>query len=398
MAAGKDILIMSFGRSRKNGMQMIDTKQPRVMHVLPTLHSSGGAEQLVYRMVRNMINNQYAPIVCCINSLGDLGLQLRQEGVKVYCRQQTSSLDMGLILWMSRIIREEKVQVVHAHMYQAFEHSVPAALISRRAKVVYTVHGRLYPEKRLLQRRIMYPLWSLGVDRFVSISEKTRSSMAYYDFHPEKRIDVIHNGIEISPDVDSSDIKAMRISLGLDENSRILGTAARLEDIKNIPMMLRAMKRVLNIHPHSYLLVAGDGSKLQDLKQYSEELDISRHVLFLGLRNDLRRIYPLFDVFLLSSFTEGISVSLLEAMSYGIPAVVTDVGGNSEVVFDGETGYLVPSDDDAAMAEKIMELLDNKERAVKLGCNGRDRAQQHFSFTGMMEEYTNMYRSLCGKS
>jgi glycosyltransferase involved in cell wall biosynthesis len=376
-------------------MQVNDTKQPQVMHVLPSLHSCGGAEQLVYRMVRSMIGNHYAPIVCCIDSLGDLGLQLQQEGVAVYCRRQERSLDVALIWWMSRIIRSENVQVVHAHMYEAFEHSVPAAVLAGRVKVLYTVHGRLYPEERMLRRRIMYPLWSLGVDCFVSISEKTRKAMAYYDFHPEKKIRVIHNGIEVRAGGKIEDSQTMRRSLGLDENSRVLGTAARLEDIKNIPMMLRSFRRVLGVHPDSYLVLAGDGSRIQYLKDYSEELGISRNVLFLGLRNDLSRIYPLFDVFLLSSFTEGISVSLLEAMSHGVPAVVTDVGGNSEIVLEGETGYLVPSDDDAMMAEKITALLNSKDLADTLGRNGRDRVQRHFSFDGMMEEYLSVYRSLC---
>ncbi len=363
------------------------------MHVVPTLHSCGGAEQLVYRMVRSMISEQLSPIVCCIHSLGDLGLQLQKEGVKVYCRQQRSTLDIGLILWMSHILRDENIQVVHAHMYAAFICSVPAAFISGRTKVVYTVHGRLFPEKRMWKRRIINPLWSFGVDQFVSISEKTKEAMAYYDFHPEKRIRVIHNGIHLGTTIDGSDIQTMRAALGLDENSAILGTAARLEEIKNIPMMLRAVRKVLEVIPDLYLLIAGDGSKTQDLEIYAEELGISQHVKFLGLRNDLERIYPLFGVFLLSSFTEGISVSLLEAMSYGIPAVVTDVGGNSEVVIEGETGYLVPSDNDALMADRILKLLRNKEQAFRFGANTQDRVLKHFSFEGMMDEYMGIYRS-----
>ncbi|MFH0785007.1 MAG: glycosyltransferase [Pseudomonadota bacterium] len=374
-------------------MSPVNMPQPRVMHVVPTLHTCGGAEQLVYRMVRSMLDEQLSPVVCCIHSLGDLGFQLQKEGVKVYCRQQRSALDIGLILWMSRIIRDEDIQIVHAHMYAAFVCSVPAAFIAGNTKMVYTVHGRLFPEERMWKRRIINPLWSLGVDHFISISEKTKEAMAYYDFHPEQKIRVIHNGIQTPTNVNGYEIQKIRETLELGEKSSILGTAARLEDIKNIPMMLRAVKRALDVVPELYLLIAGDGSKLQDLKNKAEQSGISRHIIFLGLRTDLDKIYPLFDVFLLSSFTEGISVSLLEAMSYGIPAVVTDVGGNSEVVIEGETGYLVPSDDDALMAERIVQLLTNNDLAIRFSINTHNRVRKHFSFEGMMKEYMDIYKS-----
>lgn len=369
-------------------------KQPRVMFVLPSLISSGGAEQLVYRMIQNMISRKLSPIVCCLDSLGDLGFKLQEDGVKVYCRQQTRSFDLKLTAWMRGIIKDENIQIVHAHMYAAFEYSVLATLMSRKVKVVYTVHGRLYPEKRMWKRRLIYPLLSLGVDQFVSISEKTKFAMAYYDFHPEKKIRVIHNGIEIKDQGSREDIQRARIALGVEGNTRILGTAARLEDIKNIPMMIRALKRVMEDYPDTYLLIAGVGSKLDELKAYAVSQAISENVLFIGLRSDLHVIYPLFEVFLLSSYTEGVSVSLLEAMTFGVPAVVTDVGGNSEVVIEGETGHLVPSENDVLMAEKILQLFNNTELSRKLGKKGKERALTEFSFDGMMDEYMSLYHSL----
>lgn len=372
----------------------MEMKHPRVLFVLPSLISSGGAEQLVYRMIQRMLKNQLRPAVCCLDHVGDLGAQLEQAGIKVYCRQQRYPYDIGLILWLRTIIKEEQIDVVHAHMYAAFEYSVPAAFISGTAKVIYTVHGRLHPECKPWTRRLLYPLWSAAAAQLVSISKKTKDAMVQYDFHPEKKIRVIYNGIEFKPAGDAMALQAMRASLGIKEQQHIVGAVARLEDIKNIPMMFRAIKRVLAEYPETYLLLAGEGSKLDSLQQYAQELGIAGRVIFLGQRHDLHIIYPLFDVFLLSSFTEGVSVSLLEAMSYGIPAVATDVGGNPEVVEAGETGFLVPSDDDAAMAANILELLNSKKLADKLGENGKKRVEQHFSFDGMMSEYMELYHSL----
>lgn len=112
---------------------------------------------------------------------------------------------------------------------------------------------------------------------------------------------------------------------------------------------------------------------------------------FLGLRDDLAEIYPLMEVFLLSSLTEGISVTLLEAMAAGVPAVATEVGGNPEIVVDGITGYLVPLNDEARMAERIVRLLEEPALAAGLGARGRQRVLESFSFDAMLARYQELY-------
>ena len=136
----------------------------------------------------------------------------------------------------------------------------------------------------------------------------------------------------------------------------------------------------------------------------ARELGIVQSVRFVGLRHDLPDVLRLFNVFLLSSFTEGISITLLEAMANGLPTVVTDVGGNPEVVIDGETGYLVPLGEDKEMAARILTFLDNPEKAREMGTNGMQRVDKSFSFSSMMAAYWNLYgvhaefKSVCSEN
>jgi glycosyltransferase involved in cell wall biosynthesis len=371
--------------------QNSNTRKLRVMHVILTL-GVGGAEQLVYRMVNSRPRFE-DNIVCCLYFIGELGEQYIRDGGKVYCRNHSGGFNIGIVWWLINIIRHEKIDVVHAHTYATFFYSVLAAKIYGNIKLVYTEHGRLYPDRSSWKRSIINPLLALGVSHIVSISESTAKAMNKYDNLPLEKINVIHNGITLPATFQKVDIAAKKRSLGLAEPCRVIGTASRLEEIKNIPMMLRAFQYVSQQIPDVCLLVAGTGSKTDELIACSQELGICDKVKFIGLRNDLWEIYQILDVFLLSSFTEGISVTLLEAMASGVPAVVTDVGGNPEVVDDGVTGCLVPLNDDIAMAQRILVLLQHDDMAKRFSLNSVKRVEKYFSFDEMMKTYEILYNS-----
>lgn len=364
---------------------------PKILHVVISM-VVGGAERLVYDMVRHPDFAENPPVVCCMDAVGELGEKLREQGYKVYCKGRKPGFDWEMIAWLRAIMRIEKIEVVHAHQYSPLVYATPAAFLAGRKKVVYTEHGRFYPERKSWKRSLINPVLALGVDHLVSISAATADAMATYDNFPRKRIQVIHNGIDVSGMNPEFDRKAKRQELGLSENCRIVGTAARLNSIKNIPMMLRSFKLVLEQVPDCSLVIAGQGEEEEKLKLLAVELGIAEQIKFIGLRFDLPEIYQLFEVFLLTSFSEGISVTLLEAMASGVPAVVTDVGGNKEVVVEGETGFLVPVDDDETSAGRIFALLQNRELLEQVSAAERKRVDVSFSFAGMMTAYERMYQ------
>ncbi|GFO66553.1 glycosyl transferase family 1 [Geomonas limicola] len=363
----------------------------RVLHVILTL-GVGGAEQLVYRMALAGPRDQ-RPAVCCLLFLGELGERLKKDGGKVYCRNHQGGIDLGIVRWLREIIVAERIEVVHAHTYTPLFYSVPAVLGMSGVQVVYTEHGRLYPERSSWKQRLVSPLLAAGTRHLVTISESTARAMHRYDNFPFRRIRVIHNGISLEHVRGRAvDLGAKRSELGIGARTRVVGTACRIEEIKNLPMMLHAFQRVVEQVPDSCLLVAGKGSREQELRELAQLLGIGTQVKFLGLRDDLAEIYPLMNVFLLSSLTEGISVTLLESMAAGVPAVATAVGGNPEVVLEGETGFLVPLHDDALMAERILYLLRDPQLAAGFGARARVRVLEEFSFDRMLQRYQELYQ------
>ncbi|KPK00672.1 MAG: hypothetical protein AMK71_08055 [Nitrospira bacterium SG8_35_4] len=370
------------------------SKRPvRVLHIVLSLGEGGGAEKLVHDIVKGCSDEGIESLVCCLDMLGPLGEQLKEQGHKVYFVKRDRGTDIRLIKKLRRILVDENITVIHAHQYTPFFYGVLASILLRDIRVIMTEHGRLYPELHNWKRRLINPVLASMAYCFVAVSESTRKSMITYDNFPAHKIKVIFNGVMLKHNVMRIDAQAKRESLHLDYSSKIVGTAARLNDVKNIPMMLRSFKLVLKSVPDTYLLIAGRGEKEAELKVLPVGLGISDRVKFLGLRNDLPEIYQLYDVFVLSSFTEGISVTLLETMNTGIPSIATAVGGNCEVVENNVTGHLVPLDDDKMMAEKIVGLLQDPHKRSMMGKNGTDRVRQLFSFEGMLKKYIQLYSS-----
>ncbi len=359
-------------------------KVPKLLHVVISM-AVGGAEKLIYDMVRYDSFAESKPNICCLE-------KLVEQNFQVYYKNRKSGIDWSVINWLRKIIINEKIDIVHAHQYSPLFYSVLAASMAPGVRVIYTEHGRLFPDRKRWKRSLVNPILALGVDYLVSISHATADAMATYDHLPRKKIKVIHNGMNCLGAVSLSDPAAKRRELGLSESCKIIGTAARLNGIKNIQMMIRGLKLVLERVPDTNLVIAGHGEEELLLKKLATELGVADQVKFIGLRFDLDEIYQLFDVFLLTSFSEGISVTLLEAMSHGVPAVVTAVGGNCEVVVEGVTGYLVPVDDDQKLASKIISILTSPSLGQEMGVAARQRAQNSFSLQKMMTEYMKLYQ------
>lgn len=375
-------------------METCRTKPVGILHVLWSL-GVGGAEKLAYDMIRSLPDDRFRPVVCSVEQFGFLGERLRASGYPVYHRKSQPGMDMGMVRWLRGIIEREQIEVIHAHQYSPVYYSALAATGNRRLNLVYTEHGRLYPDRRNWKKFLINPLLAKRINHLVSISESTRKAMECIDNFPGKRIRLIHNGVRLHDGGSGPAIHAKRHELGIPDGFQVVGSVSRLDDDKNLPMMLRAFKRILQRQPRCCLVLAGSGSegvgREADLRSLAAELGIAEKVRFIGQRDDVREIYALMDVFLLCSYTEGICIALLEAMQSSTPCVVTKVGGNLEVVVDGVTGYFVASEDDESMAVRTLSLLLNPGVAEAMGRTGRERVAASFSFDGMMKQYLELY-------
>jgi glycosyltransferase involved in cell wall biosynthesis len=228
-----------------------------------------------------------------------------------------------------------------------------------------------------------------------AVSEELRGYMRASGL-PRGRLGVIHNGIDPGPSPEAAGRAAARARLGLWSDAFIVGTVARLDPVKDLETLLRGFATARASHPDARLVVVGDGTERAALERIAASLGLGGSVLFLGERHDVREILPAFDVFVNTSVTEGVSITILEAMAAGLPVVATAVGGTPEVIVDGQQGILVPARSPEKIGQAILELARNPALRQRLGTAGRRRVQDRFTVDRMVAEYMEVYRSCLG--
>jgi glycosyltransferase involved in cell wall biosynthesis len=357
----------------------------------------GGTEKLVYDLVRHIDKHVVSPVVCCLDKFGDFGEELQREGYQVYTLNRKPGIDWGLISRLSAIVRQEQIDIIHAQQYTPYFYGLMASLSSKLSistkspKLIFTEHGIPYPYRKKMKRLILNPVLCLFADEIITISEYTKSNLIKYENFPARRMKIVYNGVDLGQFSQEIDPAAKKQFLRLPHDSKVIGIVARLDPVKNHAMLFRAFKKVLNSIPETYLLIVGEGAEENKLKALTESLGISDKTVFLGARKDIPELLHIFDVFALPSLSEGMSVTLIEAMGAGVPVVATRVGGNPEVVKDQETGYLVESDNDQEMADMLIKLLQDNEARQRMRQAGQQRAHDIFSLDKMVNTYTELY-------
>ena len=359
-----------------------------VLHVMQV----AGAEMLVNETIRRL-GPRIEPVVFCLDGIGVLGERLLADGVPVIAYGRRPGLDVSVSRRMAADIRARQITVLHAHQYTPFFYAAIAArLVSPRPRVIFTEHGRHYPDvvsakRRWINRAILDRL----ADDVNAVCEFSARSLAEKDGFRRDRIHVIPNGIDAPKYTASTDRNELRSRLGLNPARRYVACVARFHPVKDHRTLIDAFAIVAARHPDADLLLVGDGTLRADLEQQCRDLGLSSRVRFLGVRNDVADLLRAADVFALTSVSEAASITLLEAMGSGLPVVVTRVGGNPEIVRDGVDGFLAARGDAKAIASAIGRLLDEPALANQLGRNGASRVQSTFNLDQTVDKYYELF-------
>ena len=350
----------------------------------------GGTEQVIRQLISQMNPDHYQNHIACIDGrIGALGELLADQGIRVHAHPRRPGLDFKLIRWLHRLIKKEGFQVVHCHQYSPYSYGWFGHW-GTGARLVFTEHGRFHPDRHRKKARWLNPLMARTTSHLVAISGATRDALVEYEYLPASKIDVIYNGIK-GLKAEPEKQRTLKISLGVNNSDKVIGTVARLDAVKNQALMLKATRQLVDAGYPIKLLLVGDGPEREALEAQSKSLGLADQVIFTGFQTEPGDYLSLMDVFLLPSFTEGTSMTLLEAMSLGIPTVATSVGGTPEIVVQGETGLLVASDDLTAFKQAIEQLLNDKILFKKMSKAAKERFEAQFTAKAMAEQYQKRY-------
>lgn len=365
---------------------------PHLAHVVLGL-PFGGTEILVERMLRNPPAG-FTVSCLCLDLMGEVGERLRKDGVKVTLLGRKPGFDFSLPSRIARQARLDGIDVLHCHQYTPFFYGALARLWRPGLQVVFTEHGRFHPDLPSPKRRAFNAVMQ-GRARFVTaVSPAVKQALVDVEgFKPEK-VEVVYNGIAFPPATE--DKAALRLRLGLDPEGFHFILCSRFDPIKWIPGLVQAFRKVVDAVPSARLVLVGDGIEKEAILAARRTLGLEREIIMPGFQKNVADWLRASDAFVLSSLSEGTSVSLIESMAAGMPSVATRVGGNPFVVEEGETGLLVPSSDPEALAQGLLSLARDPDGVRRMGARARVRYEQRFLPASMDETYSGMYRRALG--
>ena len=355
----------------------------RVAHLMQYF-AIGGLERMVERLSVASKARGVESLVIAYLGGGPIRAALEEQGVRTLTIDSGPGLHPELILRLRSVLHREQIDVLHTHHVGPFVYGAPAAILAGCPQV-HTEHSHeLYDTtRRKLLGAAMSPLAEV-VAVTPEISEFRKRFPG--------RCRVITNGVPL-PSVEPSMRARGRALLGAEQDSFVVGCAARLSPEKNHADLLEAFAQLLGDEPRSLLACAGDGPLADSLRSEATRAGLNEHVRWLGPVEEMSDFYSALDVCVLNSTREGLPLCLLEAMSFGIPVVATDVGGVGELIAGG-AGLLVPPQAPQALASALRSLAVQPERAQELGRNGKSRIRESYSIDHMVDRYVELYREV----
>lgn len=366
---------------------------PTVCHVLHSLHF-GGAEVLARQFALGL-QSQFRPVFACLDSLGPIGQTLREQGVEVHVLDRRPGVDFRCMWRLRNWFKRQQVQLIHAHQYTPFFYASLARMMTARLPVVFTEHGRHFPDIRS-PRRVKANRYLLRRrDRVVAVGEQVRQALIDNEGLPAERIEVIYNGVDTAAFARCEATRAaVRAELRLGPADFAVMQVARLNALKDHATAIRAIALLHARCPSARLILVGDGELRGDLERLVAELHVGHCVEFLGTRSDVPRLLQAADALLLSSISEGIPLTLVEAMLTRVPVVATRVGGVPEVIEDGVTGLLAAACDAQGLSQRLHTLALDRELAAQLAQHGESRSRDRFAEQSMLVAYASLYDRL----
>jgi len=351
----------------------------------------GGAETLLVNLLRRFRPSHIVPSVACLKEKGPLGEEIAKE-FKLTEHWLRSKYDLRVLPSLAHHIRKEKFDAVIS--VGAGDKMFWGRLAARFASVPVicsALHSTGWPDGVGRMNR-----WLTRItDAFIAVAKPHGQFLVNFEKFPVSKVAVIPNGVDTNRFHPSHESKIqVRRELDLAPGTPLVGIVAALRPEKNHALFLNAASRVIDKIPKAHFVIVGDGPERTNIEKTIAALNLGQSLSLLGTRSDTPSLLAAMDVFALTSHNEASPVSILEALSCGVPVVSTRVGSVAESVHDQWNGFTVEPGDVDAVAERVQYLLMNKETAETMGNNGREHVQSHGSLETMVGMYEHLIHSI----
>ncbi len=352
-----------------------------VVHILENLNV-GGLERLVANIVLGLDKDKFQTKVWCLVKGGKIYDELQKKGIEVEIVGLKSSRDIISFTKLVNKLKHENIDIVHTHGITATNLGRIAAKIAGIPVIIAHMHSTYFSYS--VKQRVIDKVLSWFSSIVVCCSEAVADFIKEKEKISHKKIEVIYNGV---------DTEKFQPQAGIEKKGYMIGCVASLFEHKGHKYLLEAMVKVLNeFSKETKLLIIGEGVLRKELESYAKELKIDTNVKFCGEMLNISEILPALDIVILpSSLREGLGLSLLEAMSCGVPVIGTNIGGIPEIIGNSKSGLLVAPGNHHELSSAIIKILSNKDLAKEMGELGRKITLDKFSQKIMMKKIESLY-------
>lgn len=363
--------------------------QTTVCYIVIRLEA-GGAERQLVALLTGLDRSRFRPLVVVEKPGGALEQTVRELDIPIHVLPRRMRWDPFLPFRLARLLRRERVHVVHPIGPMPDFYGVLAGALARVPVRLMTWRNRRYS---LFHTALLWLITPLA-DRLIANSEHAAQALRRW-FVPRSRVMAIPNGLDSDRFARTPPLDEKRRELGLaPDDGPLIGMVARLWAQKDQDTLIGAAQRLLDRYPNLVLVLVGTGRRRAALEATAAHLLPPGRYRFLGARNDVPELYHLLDVPVLSTHYEGMPNAVMEAMAAGRPVVATAVAGCAELIEDGVTGLLVPPRDPRALAEAVARVLDDKALAERLGSAGRQLIPERYGLERLIERHQRLYGQL----
>lgn len=360
----------------------------KIMFVIWSL-GLGGAERVVINLAKYINRERFEIFVCCLDGAGEFSYELEDIGIKVIALNKKRGFDWLLPKRISGLVNEYEIDILAPHLWGANLWTRIAMLFNRDVMILVTEHN--VDVWKLWWHRLVDRLLQFKSDKIIVVSEQVKSFYARNVGIKESKLAVIYNGVEINRrETAKQNIRLLRSRLQLSENIRVIACIGRIVEAKRHDIFFDALRILNNNQKNFVAIVAGDGPLRASLEQEYSDLIDAGILRFIGLEKEINKLLDVTDISVLTSTREGFSIVVLESMAKSIPFVATDVGGNSEQIINGETGFLVDVGDSQAIAEKLNLLLKDNDIYQSMSRASLNRVSENFSIENMAVEFESL--------
>lgn len=381
--------------SRKCGLHM--SRKVRIAQVITGLPLGGGG-QVIWTISRKLDKARFDMDIFCVIEGGDLVFDIERMGFKVkimagtYDHKRFFPYSITKILRLSDELKKGQYDIVHTHLYQADVIGRVAAILAGIPRIVKSLHnmGMWKTTKHLIVDRLLLRRTA----KVICCSNYQKEVVVKQESLPETKVETIYHGVDLERFKLLNDRHSYAKTVRLNAELLTIGTVGRMINSKGQIHFLNAIPAILSEHPHAQFVIIGDGPIRRHLFSAVENTPYREKIHFLGSRSDIPQLLTLMDVFVFPSLSEGLGISVLEAMASGLPVVASNIRPLSEMIIPENTGLLVKTEDPADLAGAVNRLLRDEDLRRDMGNRGRERVKQYFTDEQMVRQIENLYQAL----